>query len=81
MPRADAKTDAYNHSLFLYVRKFPASSLFLFCAATNKPDFRQIAEASSNHSWILHLALSVATPLCVLFVTRYRVYFADYDTR
>jgi hypothetical protein len=63
MPRADAKADAYNqlfltphtltdchHSQF---SKFPASSLFLFCATTNKSDFRQIAETSPNLPWIL----------------------------
>jgi hypothetical protein len=55
------------HSQF---SKFPAFSLFVFCAATNKSDFRPIL-------WILHLALHVATPLCVLSVARYWVYSAD----
>jgi hypothetical protein len=36
------------HSQF---SKFPASSLFVFCAAINKSDFRQIAEASPNLTW------------------------------
>src|ERR1700722_11520262 len=55
------------HSQF---SKFSASSLFLFCAATNKSDLRQIAEASPNLPWILHLALYLATPVWVLSVTR-----------
>src|SRR5271154_1632855 len=36
------------HSQF---SKFPASSLFVFCAAINKSDFRQIAEVSPNLTW------------------------------
>jgi hypothetical protein len=54
--------------------KFPASSPFLFCAAANKSDLRQIP-------WILHLALYLATPLCVLSVTRCRVYSAQRTKR
>jgi hypothetical protein len=61
------------------ISKFPASSLF--CAARNKSDFRQIAEASPNPPWILYLTLYVTTRLCLLFVTRCRVYSADYDPR
>src|SRR5271170_5838513 len=61
------------------ISKFPASSLF--CAARNKSDFRQIAEASPNPPWIVYLTLYVTTRLCVLSVTRYRVYSADYDPR
>src|SRR5256885_7495992 len=64
--------------------QFHASSLFVFCAATNKSDFRQIAEASPNPLWIPHLALhlalnvvNIATLLCVLSVNRYRVYSTD----
>jgi hypothetical protein len=55
-------------------------SLPLLCCY-NKFNFRQIAEASPNPLWILHLALCLAKPLCVLFVTRYRVYSANYDPR
>ena len=51
--------------------KFPASSLFVFCAAKNKSDFRQIAECSPKPPLILHLALYFVTPLCVLSATRY----------
>jgi hypothetical protein len=39
----------------------------------NKSDFNL-----TNSPW---LALYLATPLCVLSVTRYGVYFADYDPR
>jgi hypothetical protein len=53
------------HSQF---SKFPALSLFAFCAAINKPDFRQIAEASQNPLWLLYLALYLATPLYVFSV-------------
>jgi len=55
------------HSQF---SKFSASSPFLLCAATNKSDLRQIAEASPNLPWILLLCLYLATPLWVLSVTR-----------
>jgi hypothetical protein len=50
----------YCHSQF---SKFPASSLLLFYAVTNKSDFRQIP-------WILHLPLYRATLLYALSVTR-----------
>src|ERR1700722_5304279 len=66
------------HSQF---SKFPVSSLSLFCVTTNRSDFRQIAKASPNFPWILHLALYLATPLCVLSVTRYRVHSADCGPR
>jgi hypothetical protein len=62
-------------------------SLFVFYAATNKSDFKQIAEASPNSPWILHpapdvaKAANVATPLCVFSMNRYGVYSADYDPR
>ena len=59
------------HSQF---SKFPAFSLFVFYAATNKFDFRPIP-------WILHVALHVSTPLCVLSVTRYWVHSADDDPK
>jgi hypothetical protein len=70
-------TDCH-HSQFSKALRF---SLFLFCAATTKSDFRRIAEAPLIPPWIPHLALYVIKPLYVLSVTRYRVYSADYDPR
>jgi hypothetical protein len=51
----------------LGLRNFPPS-LFVFCAAKNKSDFRQIAEGSPKPLWILHLALYfVRLPIAVLY--------------
>jgi len=61
--------------------RFKIPLLLSSSAATNKSDFRQIAEASPNLPWIMHLALCLAILLCVLSVTRYQVYSADCDPR
>jgi hypothetical protein len=76
MLRTRAKADAYNHSLFSHARR----QHHTFYQTVVILNF-QIAEASPNLSWTLHLARYLATLLCVLSVTRYRVHSTSYDPR
>jgi len=52
--------------------------LLIVVLQPNSPILDAKADA---YSMDLHLALYIAIPLCVLSVTRYQVYFADYDPR
>jgi hypothetical protein len=91
MARTEAKTrENIRFSNRKILAKF--STHFFSCltstphASADRRHSRQIAEASPNtlwilHLWILHLALSLAIPLCALSVTKYRVYSANYDPR